>query len=404
MAIKAGQILHDVNGFVVDRIQTGGVSSLNIPEEKIYETGNSASVTTVRDTADLSFELESFDVSTEMEALVTGVSNPAAEAQETSYDFKQAVPLYVVSPFKTSLSAYTIVKGIAIPHLTLESVSYKFGITSNSSQTFSFKGDTVNYIPGSPYYEEITLVNNTLTYSLAQTALIYTEQGNSLYVLGACAVNPTTKAYKRLTFGVDYTNTSTSITTVADLYDSDYTKLRLVYGSATQATYGTGVHQGVAVKPGAVRGKDICVFVTTSGATPVGGQWTGIQSVDVNWKVNLEADREFCNAKVLGYDYDVPEVSGSITVRAVDVADLWAKIAQVGNVSTSVVAGLTTSTAMNLEIQIKHPDTGVVLKTLVVPDARFTLPNIQARVQQKLEVTFNFTSDGGLLTVSKGNN
>lgn len=36
MAIKAGKIIHDVNGYVIDRIQTGGPDSLNIPEEKIY--------------------------------------------------------------------------------------------------------------------------------------------------------------------------------------------------------------------------------------------------------------------------------------------------------------------------------------------------------------------------------
>lgn len=404
MAIKAGQILHDVNGFVVDRIQTGGVSSLNIPEEKIYELGNNSSVTTVRDTADLSFEIESFDVVPEMEALVTGVQTPSSEVLGSTYDFKNAVPLYVISPFKSSLSAYDIVRGIAIPHLTLEAVSYKFGVSSNASQTFTFKGDTVNYIPGSPYYQDFLLVNNTLTYTFSNTAIAYTESGNTLYALGACVVNPTTHAYKRLTFGVDYTNTSTTITTTADQFDAGYTRLRVVYGSATAATYGTGVHQGASVKPGAVRGKDICVFVSSTGSTPVGSQWTGVQSLDLNWKVNLEADREFCNAKVLGYDYDVPEVSGSITVKSLDAADLWTKIAQVANVSTNVVAGLYSSTPLNLEVQIKDPSNGDVLKTLVVSDARFVLPNIQGRVQQKLEVTFPFTSDSGNLVVAKGNN
>jgi hypothetical protein len=65
VAIKAGQIIHDAQGFVVDRIQTGGVSNLNIPEEKIYELGNFFTVATIRDIPDLSFDLESLDVSTE---------------------------------------------------------------------------------------------------------------------------------------------------------------------------------------------------------------------------------------------------------------------------------------------------------------------------------------------------
>mgnify|MGYP001591248899 CR=1 FL=1 len=75
MAIKAGQILHDANGTVIDRIQSGGVSNLNIPEEKIYELGNYQSVATIRDTPDLSFDMESLDVSMEAECLLTGEDN-----------------------------------------------------------------------------------------------------------------------------------------------------------------------------------------------------------------------------------------------------------------------------------------------------------------------------------------
>ncbi len=55
-----------------------------------------------------------------------------------------------------------------------------------------------------------------------------------------------------------------------------------------------------------------------------------------------------------------------------------------------------------MEIRISDPDTGVVLKTLYVPDARFQIPGVQGRVQTKLETTFNFTSDGGSLTVYSG--
>ena len=59
MAVKAGQFLHDAYGFIVDRIQTGGATTLNIPEEKVYEVGNFEAVATIRDTPDLSFGLES---------------------------------------------------------------------------------------------------------------------------------------------------------------------------------------------------------------------------------------------------------------------------------------------------------------------------------------------------------
>lgn len=405
MAIKAGQILHDVHGFVVDRIQSGGVSNLNIPEEKVYELGNYSSVATVRDIPELSFDLESTDMSVEVEALLTGV-DPSSVASGSSIDFADSMPIDVVSPFKSGVGAYDIVKGIVIPSLTLESVQYRMAVKQNASQQFTLRGDSVYYAPGTPKFQEFTLVDNQLSYTLSSTAISYTEQGNTIYVLSACVKNPTTSTYKRLFYSAvnsdGYTNTSTTITLNNDWYDEGYTKLHVTYATTASSTYGTGVHEGISTKPAAVRAKDICVYVSDGGATPTMLQWSGVQSFDVQRQVNLENNEEFCNSKYVSSDYDTADVTGSIMVRSVDLDDLYAKIAQIANVSTSVIAGPYSSSALELEVLIKNPDTGATLKTLYVPDARFRLPSVQGRVQQKLETTFNFTSDSGTLLVYKG--
>src|SRR5690606_24694145 len=101
MAIRSGAILHDANGFTVDRIQTGGVSNLTVSEEKIYEVGNYLAVATVRDTADLSFDVESLDCSTEFEALLLG-RDPGATSPGDSFDFFESLPLDIISPFKAN--------------------------------------------------------------------------------------------------------------------------------------------------------------------------------------------------------------------------------------------------------------------------------------------------------------
>src|SRR5688572_20638373 len=174
MAIKAGQILHDANGFVVDRIQTGGVGNLNIPEEKIYELGNYNTVATVRDIPDLSFDLESLDVSTEIEALNL-FRDPTAVIDGDEFDFIDAVPLDVISPFKSSQGQYDIIRGLVIPYLTLENVTYRFGTRANATQSYTLRGDSVYYIPGSPYYEEFTGDGVEDTFTLAHTAIPYNE-------------------------------------------------------------------------------------------------------------------------------------------------------------------------------------------------------------------------------------
>lgn len=399
MAIKAGQILHDAHGFVIDRIQSAGAGNVNIPEEKIYELGNFNTVATVRDIPDLSFDLESFDVSCEVEAIMTG-QDPTAVIAGQEFDFADAIPMDIISPFKAGTNEFNIVKGIALPYLTLERATYRFGLRQNATQQFTMRGDSIYYIPGTPYYQEFTNVGNT-TYNFTNTAIEYVESGDSIYALCVVLVNTTTNAYKRLFLGTDFTNTSGGFTLLEDLSGS-YDLIRAVYGSATAATYSSTVHQNVSVKPAAVRGKDIDVYVGTSDATPVFSRWTGVQSVEVNWSVNLQNDEEFGNTHYVSSDYDVAEVTGSITLKPEDPADLWERIAEVADVATNKIVGPYTSVFLPVEIRISDPDSGSVVKTLYVPDARFKIPGVQGRVQQKLEVQLPFTSDGGTLLVYNG--
>lgn len=395
MAIKAGQILHDVNGFVVDRIQTAGMGNLNIPEEKIYELGNYQTVATVRDIPDLSFDIESLDVSTEIESLLTDQSTATPGSE---FDFLDAKPMDVISPFKAGTGLFNIVKGLAIPFLTLESVTYRFGMRQNATEQFTLRGDSIFYIPGTPYYQEWAAAG-TGPYALAHTALPYNESGDTLYVLGLCYLRAD-GTYRRLFYGTDYTNTATTFTLLEA--PPVGATIRAVYGSAAAATYPQTVHEDATVKPAAVRGKDLAVYVSDGAATPTLTLWSGVQSFEVTRRVNLDSDEEFGNPHFVSQDYDTAEVSGSVTVRSRDVDDLFSKIAQVTNVDPDEVAGVLSSQPLPLELHVNHPDTGARVKTLYVPDARFQPPGIQGRVQQKLETTFSFTSDAGTLLVYAG--
>lgn len=413
MAIKSGQILHQANAFVVDRLQSAGPGNLNIPEEKIYELGNYQTVATVRDIPDLSFDMESLDVSVEIEALLTNQLE-ADIADGEQIDFLNAVPIDVISPFKAAGNGFEIVRGVAIPYLTLESASYRFGVRQNSSQSFTLRGDGIYYVPGAPYYQQENLNSGTnQAYAFDQTAISYTESGDTLYALSVCvkaSAGPTTGAYKRLFIGTDYTNTSGGITVLADWVSEGYNTIHIVYGTAASLSYlqagnnptGNVVHEGTSVKPAAVRGKDIDVYISDGAATPTMTRWTGVQSVEVTRSVNLDNDEELGNFHFVGSDYDTAEVTGTIQVKPVDPEDLHTKIAQIANVASNVIAGPHSSQELEVEIRINDPDTGVTLKTLYIEDARFTLPSYSGQVQQKLEVPFAFSSDGGNLKVIKG--
>jgi hypothetical protein len=115
-------------------------------------------------------------------------------------------------------------------------------------------------------------------------------------------------------------------------------------------------------------------------------------------------------------------VTGSIEIKPSSVDDLFAKIRQISGVTDPLqVVGPQSSVALPLEIRLLNPesggipkgtpipgtvsdvyDYGTVLKTIYIPDARFTLPGYSGTVQQKLVQTINFEGDTGAMSVYRG--
>lgn len=416
MSIRAGQILHAANrrGYVIDRIQTGGPGDLNIPTEKINELGNFRSVATVRDVPDLSFNLDMLNVGTEVEEILTdkvGTWGP--------FEFDVTIPMDIISPWKTSQGDYSVVNGVVIPGLYLESVSYAFGLEDNAGQTFTLVGDAIFYTPGTPALMEAEGDGAETDFAFEDdlagtgtpvpvTALLYVEQGINQYALNVSVdgerMTPDSGGVGTPNGDGDYTQDS------AGVYFSEAPALgasiRIAFAHSSESTWDQDVHEGVAVKPGAIRGKDINVFIN-------GGRWTDVQSVAVDWSVTLEEDMEFGNPRAVARDFtDVPEVTGNIVIKPRSVASLFAKLREVAGITASdQVIGPQSSVAVPLEIRLQNPGSGgseadpdgAVLKTLYVPDARFTLPGYEGAVETKMENTLNFESDEGVLQVFKGN-
>jgi hypothetical protein len=114
VAIKAGQMVMTKDGFIIDRIQTGGVSSVGIPEEQIMELGNYNTLTTIRDIPDLSFDIDSYDVSCKMEALLQGI-DPTTVTSGQAFNFALNVPFNVLSPFRSAQNYFNTIRGLVVP-------------------------------------------------------------------------------------------------------------------------------------------------------------------------------------------------------------------------------------------------------------------------------------------------
>jgi len=478
MAVKGGQLIHVGNGVtVIDRAQTIGPGQLNIPTQKIYEVGNYKSVTTIRDTPDLSFNLESFDVSTEIEAMLAGayggetgtgtmtaadstlvaasgitftaayvgrqvilegagtggadlvttiatftdgthveLTDPSVGAVTAAVlrvatngiDLTTAVPVDFASQWKRGKNdpaPFAVISSVAIPFLYLESLAYRFGLTDNATQTATLRGDTIFYNPG-PSYVQTAPGSGASGQTIVTAHPAYqSADADGRRVLAV------TVGTKRLTFGADYTETygsvsgGAAVTTVhlSDTYATTDT-LRIIYSSPDAVSYLQNVHPDTTVKPGAVRGRDIEIYVGGYDPNDVPGsqvnKLTSVQSVQLTWQVTLDKDEEFGNHYAVGQDFDVPTVNGSVDVKPRDSDDFRNLLMLFTGVTDNTkVIGPSTAVPLPFDVVIKDPDTQKVLKRLNVPDARFTVPGYSGQVQQKLTVTVPFESDEGDLLI-----
>jgi hypothetical protein len=483
MAIKAGNLIHTGNGGVLlQRIQTGGPGQLNIPKTKIYELGNYRAVGTVFDTPDLSFTLDTTDVSTDIEEWLTrsyGGRTVAASGAITATDFAivitggaltqadvdrgiivegagaggadlvttiatvtdathatttdaagttvaaagvtiyagyidlaTCVPVDVGGQFKAGINdptdPFAVIASAAIPFLYLESMSYNFGLHDNNSMQASLRGDSIFYSAGSVYIEETAGTGATgQAIVTAQAAMLYDGDGNTRRVLAVEA------GIERLTLGVDYTESYgsitddaaiTTITLVAAVPTDQY--VRIVYASLDEKEYPQSVHQAdLTILPAAVRGRDVEVYVGGYDPNDVEGsqanKWTTVQSVKIDWKVTLDKDEEFGNAFATGQDFDVPDVSGTITIKPRNPADFFTKLRQTAGVTdVNKVLGADVTVPLALDVVVRNPTTKAVAKRIHVPDARFTLPGYSGKVQTKVTVDVTFDSDAGTLQVA----
>jgi hypothetical protein len=403
MAIKAGQILHVGDGFLVDRIQSAGAGSVNVNTERIEELGNYQAVATIRDIPDLSFEMETFDMGTEMHELLFNADS--GDADGTKYDVEIDVkPMDVISPFKGE-GLFTTVRGLIIPYLAIESLAYNFSLDNPGSLTVGLRGDSIFYVPGSVYQEifvgdgaAVIFAFGSGTNGTAGPALSTTIDGVTRYVLGAYIEDTLTtpSTFTRLKLTTDYAETDSDITFVAT-YEAT-TNMYVLYGNATAATYAQGVHKAVgALTPAAVKGRYVEVQL---GAAQ--DKWFGVQSASVEWRATLERDEEFDNPFIVGQDFDVPDVTGTITMKAATAAALFDQILAAHDItSPEIVNAVTDPPELDMRLVVKDPADGAIIQTLRVPDAQFDPEAISGQVGNKLEVDFNFVSAGGDLDVYK---
>ncbi len=414
MAIKSSELLHVGNGqVVIDRLQTGGPDSLNIPTERVYELGNYSSVGIVRDIPDLSVPMESLDVTADLERVLMGLGAIPADGTEMQLSGYQ--PLDVAGQFKAGRRAAdpTLVVGsVGMPNLYLERLEYRFGLRDFARQTATLRGSSLFYAP----YQSSTFVEETAGTGVAAQTVATTQPATQFsgdLSTGPRRVLAVSVDGLPLFLGPDYTEAEGTVTAgqaIATITLKNpvpvSSKIKVMYQSAAATNYPqTANNEGQPpplVKPSAIRGRDIKVYVNDDGSQNPANLWGSVQSASVDFRVNLDHDEEFGNYQIITQDFITPETTGSVEIKPRNYQDFKAKIDQVAVVTNGETAGPYKSIPVALDIVLHDPRDGTPIKDIYVPDAVFVLPGSGGRVNQKLSTQMPFESESGELYVIPG--
>jgi hypothetical protein len=410
MSIHAGSILTVGGNNVVDRIQSAGLGDVRLPVETIRETGNREVVDKIPTEPDFTFTLESLNVSTELMAMLTGKwgGDPAASGQApgyddpdgTEYDWLDTQCINIVSPWKDPDSAASgiIEAGLLVPGYYPTRLRYSFGVTANATQQVDLGGGSYYYAKNAPVEEQVETTTSK-DYTTAEATIAYRKggAGGSTFrnVFGVILDG------QLLSEGPDYTVTGgggSAATIHLNVAPTSGQILRFCYFTNVQKAYPQSVHASVLTVPGAVRGRNIHVFID--------GQKTGgIQSLEMEATVDGEVERELGTEDIVGRVVNGTDCNGTLTYRPRDADAFFQTLERITGVDQAEVYGWFNENTVQLDIVIENPkNPGTAIKTIQVPDAKFQPPGTPARVNSPTDFSVQFESVTGTFKEIKGHN
>lgn len=411
MSVHAGSILTVGGNNVIDRIQSAGLGDVRLPIETIREVGNELVVDKVPGEPDFTFTMESLDVSTDLMAFLTGkvgASGSAAppgsaDPDGTEYKWEDCEFVNIASPWKdpTTGSAGSISAGHLVPAYYPTRTRYRFGVTNNATHEVELAG-------GEFYYAKYAPVEEYATGDGADTTFVTSENTVEHRVGG-----PASTEYRNVfgvivngvlqVEGIDYTVTGgngTPATITFTEAPANGHLIRFSYFSTEAKAWPQTVHASVLTKPGAVRGKNINVYLGSGGARQ---RVASVQSVELEATVEGEVEREMGNDQIVGRTINGRDCTGTITIRSKDADAFFAILSKVTGVATDEVFGYFNHESIPLEIAIENPKNPTqILKTLYVSDAQFQPPGTPARVNTPTDFAIRFDSESGTFSEFKG--
>jgi hypothetical protein len=406
MSIRAGDILHVGGQNVIDRIQQAGLPNATVPTEVIREVGNQLVVDNIPQEPDFTFQMQSFNVGTELMAFLTGASGGqasgafpgAADPDGTEYAWADCGFVNIASPWKdpASGSAGKVEAGYLIPGYYTTKYSLQFGVTDNAQQTAELSGGSYYFAQAAPLEEKFT-AGGGKEFVTTNPTVKYRKgggEGETLRNVFGVLVDGELQ-----TEGQDFTvtggNGSPATIVFADAPVSG-ADIRVAYFTTAAQAYPQPVHASTQVLPGAVRGRNIVIQVN-------GAQVGGGQTFTMDASVEGEVERELGTEDIISYVVKGLACSGTFTVRPKDKDAFFKLMTELTGVAEDEVYGWFNDHTVKLDVLIQNPkNPAKILKTVRIGDAKFQPPGQNAQVNSATDFAISYSSVEGTFSEFKG--
>jgi len=371
------------DALVIPRVQRLTMTA-DRPSTDIDELGNRLHAGTVEDIPAITVTFQAMDVSIKLFSILTGTNASAYPASGVSITALGEVDALIHIKSDT-LEDY--VKMAHARRCVVRDFAFSYSVDGESTEEYTLIGTKKRWFKNDIVVEKFD--TGTTSFTLAYTPVVL-KSGD--YALSAILDGVYLDEVVGTPATGEYSVSGTTLTT----FDTLVTQLIVVYQAAPVGTNWADVSDSTI--PAAVRGMDVPVLIGAAGIERV-------QSITINGTFNPEAVKELGNRDLVGYQMQIPQVNGTITVLDTDTELI--SLFTTGSFSPSGITefGVSelTATGISMIIKLQLPtDTTEpysVIKTLYMPEIVITSEGFTSNVNQNAQQTFDYKSRTGELII-----
>jgi hypothetical protein len=380
------KLVGERDALVIPRIQRLTMTA-DRPSTDIDELGNRLHAGTTEDVPAVTATFQAMDTGIKLFSILTGKDAASYPASGVSITEIGDVDMLV------HIRNYAVDDYVKMAHArkcTVRDFSFNYTVDGESTEEYTIMGTQKRWFKNDIVVIKFTTGTDSFDLAETPTALKNGDECISV-ILDGVYLDRVASAPATGEYSVSTSTLSTGDTRVAQCI--------AIFQSAL--TDDVWADTSDATMPAAIRGTDAPVLLIANGIDRV-------QSITINGTFNPETVREMGNRDVVGYQLQVPSVTGTITVLDTDteLMALFTTGAFIPSGITEFGASEFTATGIFVDIKLVDPDDKTVpyavLKTVYMPSLSITSEGFTSNVNANAQQTFDFKSTTGEVKIFEG--